>query len=93
MDFGAGDYFLEPLKARALLFERAFDYDYKRTMMPPMRVDRSSLMFSNKSAAGNSHRPCQFDQFMKFGHHHCSQAQSPVAVPELGRSATMHTSP
>ena len=39
----------------------------------------------NKIAAGNSHRACQFDGFMKFEHHHCSQAQSPVAVPELGR--------
>jgi hypothetical protein len=39
----------------------------------------------NKIAAGNSHRACQFDRFMKFDHHHCSQAQSPAAVPELGR--------
>jgi hypothetical protein len=40
---------------------------------------------ANKSAAGNSHRPFSFDGAMKFEHHHCSQAQSPVAVPELGR--------
>jgi hypothetical protein len=36
-------------------------------------------------AAGNRHRAFSFDEAMKFGHHHCSQAQSPVAVPELGR--------
>jgi hypothetical protein len=42
-------------------------------------------MQPNNGAAGNSHRACQFDGFMKFEHHHCSQAQSPVAVPELGR--------
>jgi hypothetical protein len=42
-------------------------------------------MGSNKGAAGNSHRPFSFDRDMKFGHHHCSRAQSPVAVPELGR--------
>ena len=39
----------------------------------------------NNGAAANSHRPISFDRAMKFGHHHCSQAQSPVAVPELWR--------
>ena len=37
----------------------------------------------NNGAAGNSHRPFSFDRAMKFGHHYCSQRQSPVAVPEL----------
>jgi hypothetical protein len=40
---------------------------------------------SFKGAAGNSHRPFSFDGAMKFEHHICSQRQSPVAVPELGR--------
>jgi hypothetical protein len=39
----------------------------------------------NKIAAGNRHRAFSFDGTMKFEHHHCSRAQSPVAVP--GRSA------
>ena len=39
----------------------------------------------NNGAAGNSHRPFSFDRDMKFEHHICSQRQSPVAVPELGR--------
>jgi len=43
------------------------------------------IMPPNKIAAGNRHRPFSFDRDMKFEHHHCSQAQSPVAVPELGR--------
>jgi len=37
----------------------------------------------NKIAAGNRHRAFQFDDFIKFGYHHCSQRQAPVAVPEL----------
>ena len=37
----------------------------------------------NNGAAGNSHRPFSFDGAMKFEHHHCSQRQAPVAVPEL----------
>jgi len=40
---------------------------------------------SNNGAAANSHRPFSFDRAMKFEHHHCSQHQSPVAVPELER--------
>jgi hypothetical protein len=39
----------------------------------------------NKGAAGNSHRPFNFDGAMKIEHHTCSQRQAPVAVPELGR--------
>jgi len=39
----------------------------------------------NKFAAGNRHRAFSFDGTMKFEYHHCSQRQSPVAVPELGR--------
>jgi len=39
----------------------------------------------NKIAAGNRHRAFSFDGTMKFEHHPCSQAQSPVAVPELWR--------
>jgi len=39
----------------------------------------------NKIAAGNRHRALSFDGTMKFEHHHCSQRQAPVAVPELGR--------
>jgi len=39
----------------------------------------------NKIAAGNRYRAFSFDGTMKFEHHHCSQAQSPVAVPELDR--------
>jgi hypothetical protein len=44
-----------------------------------------TMTWSNKIAAGNRHRAFSFDRAMKFGHHHCSQRQSPVAVPELGR--------
>jgi hypothetical protein len=36
-------------------------------------------------AAGNRHRAFSFDRTMKFGHHHCSQRQPLVAVPELWR--------
>ena len=43
------------------------------------------MTMSNKIAAGSRHRPFSFDEAMKFGYQHCSQAQSPVAVPELGR--------
>ena len=43
----------------------------------------SSTVMANKIAAGNRHRAFSFDGTMNFGHHHCSQAQSPVAVPEL----------
>jgi hypothetical protein len=39
----------------------------------------------NQIAAGNRHRAFSFDRAMKFGYHHCSRAQSPVAVPELWR--------
>ena len=39
----------------------------------------------NKIAAGNRHRAFSFDRTMRFGYHHCSQRQSPVAVPELDR--------
>jgi len=42
-------------------------------------------LLANKIAAGNRHRAFSFDGAMKFGHHHCSQRQSPVAVPELWR--------
>jgi len=41
--------------------------------------------YANKIAAGNRHRAFSFDRAMKFEYHHCSQAQSPVAVPELCR--------
>ena len=40
---------------------------------------------ANKIAAGNRHRAFSFDETMKFEHHHCSQRQAPVAVPELRR--------
>jgi len=43
------------------------------------------LMGSIKIAAGNRHRAFSFDRTMKFGYHHCSQRQIPVAVPELWR--------
>jgi hypothetical protein len=39
----------------------------------------------NKIAAGNRHRAFSYDRQMKFEHHHCSQRQAPVAVPELWR--------
>jgi hypothetical protein len=39
----------------------------------------------NKIAAADSHRPFSFDLNMKIEHHHCSQRQSPVTVPELWR--------
>jgi len=39
----------------------------------------------NKIAADNCHRAFSFDEAMKFEHHYCSQAQSPVSVPELWR--------
>jgi hypothetical protein len=42
-------------------------------------------LLSFKIAAGNRHRAFSFDPAMKFGYHHYSQRQSPVAVPELGR--------
>ena len=35
--------------------------------------------------AGATARQVSFDGTMKFGYHHCSQAQFPVAVPELWR--------
>jgi hypothetical protein len=37
-------------------------------------------------AAGNRHRFFSFDGTMKFEHHHHSQRQVPVAVPEPGQS-------
>jgi hypothetical protein len=42
-------------------------------------------MTSKKIAAGNHHRAFSFDEAMKYEHHHCSQCQAPVAVPELWR--------
>jgi hypothetical protein len=51
----------------------------------PKRISHMGESRPNKGAAGNSHRPFSFDEDMKFEYHHCSQAQSPVTVPELGR--------
>jgi hypothetical protein len=42
-------------------------------------------IWSNKIAAGNRHRAFSFDEAIKLGHHHFSQHQAPVAVPELWR--------
>jgi hypothetical protein len=51
-------------------------------------MDGNEHQTANKIAAGNRHRACQLNGFMKFGYHHCTQRQAPVAVPELGRSAS-----
>jgi hypothetical protein len=48
-------------------------------------ADGEKMTRANKIAAGNRHRAFSFDVAMKFEHHHCSQRQSPVAVPELWR--------
>jgi len=53
-------------------------------MIPLFHMDRFTMR-PNKSAAGNRHRAFSFDEAMEFGHHHCSQCQTPVAVPELER--------
>jgi hypothetical protein len=45
----------------------------------------SESLGAQQIAAGNCHRAFSFDGAMKFEHHHCSQRQAPVAVPELWR--------
>jgi hypothetical protein len=51
-----------------------------------VKVSKNMTDFSHSlGAAGNRHRAFSFDGTMKFEHHPCSQAQSPVAVPELWR--------
>jgi hypothetical protein len=49
-------------------------------MITFLRINRRT-----KIAAGNRHRAFSFDRTMIFGHHHCSQAQFPVAIPEIWR--------
>ena len=82
-EFSVGDYFkvCAPLVADGYMvrFWAGFYRAYVDSCFQVM------TQWPNKGAAGNSHRPFSFDGAMKFEHHDCSRAQSPVAVPELDR--------